>query len=272
MTATCPRLRLSSPAFTVIELLVATSIIAILVAVLMPSLANAKEEARRVKCMANLHQILIAEHTYSKDHDSYFYSPPTDSDNIRMFPNYYQGQGGNAAVHLWEGLSNYIGNTEVLYCPSALRQHIQYDGGYGGGYYPQFKPGTIQKWGSLFWSDTHYGYMEFMMDTAPNDYILVFENPWLWGHATFYTLMPGWQEPWELDMTTGSTYNGANALQWLNADANFGTGAAPRAHPSGFNVGFVDGHIEWQRGGRMKGLRSYSQFFDAHGYGFKATY
>jgi prepilin-type N-terminal cleavage/methylation domain-containing protein/prepilin-type processing-associated H-X9-DG protein len=56
--------------FTLIELLVVISIIAILAALLLPSLAKAKVQAQGISCMNNTHELMIAWQMYSGDnHD-----------------------------------------------------------------------------------------------------------------------------------------------------------------------------------------------------------
>jgi prepilin-type N-terminal cleavage/methylation domain-containing protein len=56
-------------AFTLIELLVVISIIALLMAILLPSLGKAREQARRATCMTNLHSIGQGIFLYAHDND-----------------------------------------------------------------------------------------------------------------------------------------------------------------------------------------------------------
>lgn len=55
------------PAFTVIELLVVMAVISLLIAILVPYLRATREQARRIKCMANLRTVLLGSAMYVDD-------------------------------------------------------------------------------------------------------------------------------------------------------------------------------------------------------------
>ena len=64
-----PTRRLS---FTLIELLVVISIIALLIALLLPALQNARKVAQAAGCMSNARQLVFAATNYTMDHNGWY--------------------------------------------------------------------------------------------------------------------------------------------------------------------------------------------------------
>jgi len=107
--------------FTLIELLVVISVIALLVALLLPAFNGAREAAKRVICMSNQRQIFIASNAYAQDNERFFPPGKPLSNNQHHLLIFRESTPGEPPWYLhgllWK--HDYLTVSDVLYCPAA---------------------------------------------------------------------------------------------------------------------------------------------------------
>ncbi len=117
------RVRPGNRAFTLIEVLVVVAIIALLVAILLPTLSRVRRQSRQAACGSQLHQIGLALVSYAVSHKEFPHQARVGVPGSNI------GAKGGNVIGAWPSsvhntLGRYLGTrsrispSEVFYCPS----------------------------------------------------------------------------------------------------------------------------------------------------------
>ena len=211
--------------FTLSELLVVIAIIALLVSILVPSLARAKEMARIVICANNLHALALGIHLYADDTGGLLPGP--------------SGYRGNCLHYFYENAGDpynlypaYVSEPASFYCPSGAIQHDMPINSSGAGsdetFFHWLSYGT---WARIVSYDCYASVLPYpgIYESIPTRV----EDPASW---VIWTDMSAWFEPLEAHWQS-------------NHPGNYG--GFPETPPTfdyrmGINVATMDGAVNWR--------------------------
>jgi prepilin-type N-terminal cleavage/methylation domain-containing protein len=103
------------PAFSLVELLVVMGIIAILMALLLPALSKAREQARRTQCLSNLRQVFLTLANYANDNHDHV--PIGYRVGRKQWDSMvYSATSGKFCLYGTLYLNGYMKQPEIFYC------------------------------------------------------------------------------------------------------------------------------------------------------------
>ncbi|MFQ5414803.1 MAG: hypothetical protein ACE5E6_10130 [Phycisphaerae bacterium] len=216
-------------AFSMVELLVVVGVLGLLLAVLLPGLAHARNHAKAVVCRANIHQLAVANDLYA------------DASHGRYAPGAADFQHN---LHRWHGarathdepfdpatgpLAPYLDpGGAVRQCPTFDARLVGFEAGTGGYGYNNAYVGTQR------------------VEAAPGVHVVVSDRTGAFTHRV--------ARPAETVMFTDAAFTSGDVIPYSFAEPRFHPRFGTRADPSihfrharHANVAWCDGHVDAHR-------------------------
>ncbi|MBE6357887.1 MAG: prepilin-type N-terminal cleavage/methylation domain-containing protein [Lentisphaerae bacterium] len=162
--------------FTLIELLVVIAIIAILAAILLPALNQARERGRVASCQSNIRQLGMANLLYAESNNDFFiYDADWGPRKTYWCGKFNPSSYGDVKAE--GGLNDYMGNDEnIRSCPSFVSIREGGNNGTGGYGYSS----CIGEWNMQDWSGMNHPAKLSQFD-RPTQTIMFADNAYLSG-------------------------------------------------------------------------------------------